>query len=285
MPGERPIMKDVDALERLKSSVAADAARLALFAPGAPAEALEAYRRDIGVPVPDALLALHAWRDGSRRWEGARPEAWICGRRLYSLAQSLDVKQTWDEYAARFPALSPDEQPDHAHWALWSPAWIPLMGHDSQEVALATVPCFGGPAGQIVSFDFKIGGGWKVEHASLSDWLATLAALAEASLLDAPDYDDRVRAVCAKLNPGAFNVEMVDPTRADRFDARPPAAPAPPAPGDIRVGAVVALTAGNFVGWSGTVLEVRPDGVVQIELNVFSRKVTVEARASELAAP
>lgn len=278
-------MNDVDALERLISSVAADAARLALFAPGAPAEALQAYRREIGVPVPDALLELHAWRDGSRRWEGERPEAWICGRRLYSLAQSLDVKRSWDDLAARFPALSPAEQPDHAHWALWNPAWIPLMGHDSKEIALATAPCFGGPAGQIVSFDFKIGGGWKVEHASLTDWLATMTALAEASLLEEPEYDDRVRAMCAELNPGAFSVDMIDPNSADRFDARPPAAPAPPAPADLRVGAVVSLTAGKLAGQSGTVLEVRPDGVVQIELSIFGRKITIEASASEVAAP
>ena len=38
---------------------------------------------------------------------------------------------------------------------LWHPSWIPIGGNERHELVLAPVPCFGGPAGQLVAIDVE----------------------------------------------------------------------------------------------------------------------------------
>jgi hypothetical protein len=63
--------------------------------------------------------------------------------------------------------------------AFWSQSWLPL-GHDNSHLQFAYAPdeCFGGPAGQVIAFDFKGGVDWTV-FPSLDGWLDAMLVVLE----------------------------------------------------------------------------------------------------------
>ena len=92
--------------------------------------------------------------------------------RLNSPADWVVEKAHWDKLAAEYQAGGGN----FSH-ALWSPMWLPLADDNSHlQFAYAPEECFGGPAGQVVAFDFKGGEDWQV-FPSLDDWLEAMLAV------------------------------------------------------------------------------------------------------------
>lgn len=94
--------------------------------------------------------------------------------RLTSPADWSREKDHWDALSRAFEAG--DGTFSHA---FWSRAWLPL-GHDNSHLQFAYAPdeCFGGPAGQVIAFDFKGGVEWTV-FPSLDGWLDAMLVVLE----------------------------------------------------------------------------------------------------------
>ena len=127
--------------------------------------------------VPEGLVAFLRLHDGTRI-NGPR----IAGRGLFTAAGIVSDAAHWNELAKGFEASGKP-----AHGALWRAGWIPFAYNDESVLALATLPCFGGPAGQVIDVDFKTGLGWSVCFASFDEWLEALANTASATKVGIDD--------------------------------------------------------------------------------------------------
>ncbi len=253
--------------------------RFARFAPGATAAEIHALQFAVGRPLPEEMLAFHAFRDGTMG------QQMVLGYEVLGTSRIVDVKQMWDGLARDYENLPPEDRRARAHWALWDRAWVPVMSRDCEEFALATEPCFGGPAGQIVSFDFKGGGGWAVRHTSYSDWLFTLSALGEEDLFDAHIADGAVEALWRRLNPPTRWIAQEMPSGdAPQDDWKPPPVVVPFIP--FKAGDVVKVVGGAFEGKPATFVEVVPDtSRVRLKVSVFGASEVVEVEAREIEVP
>jgi cell wall assembly regulator SMI1 len=201
--------------ERFIDALSASSDRLERFSPGASPAEIEDFRRAIGLDVPELLIELHAWRDGTTplkiddaagTWSG---NGRIYGYEWHSLSAIVEKKRSLDGWAA---GGAPNWE------SVWNPAWLPLADNHHSMIMLATAPCFGGPAGQIVWFDYKSHiEYWSIEHESLEEWLTTVTALAEADLLDGEYNDDEVEDVVRGCYPTRWWVPVEPPT-GDRFE-------------------------------------------------------------------
>jgi cell wall assembly regulator SMI1 len=208
------------ALEKFQSAFMSSPERLSRLAPGATDDAISAFRDEIGVELPPVWIELYRWRDGTRLTRvdpktleltlGGR----LCGHEWLSLDRVLATKRSWMAIAEQY-RLTPEDHPDYA---CRHEAWIPLMGIDYADLAWSPVPCFGGPAGQRVGFDFKGGTHWTVDHLSIADWLVTWAELAACDLLDADRSDERVDAIFERFNPQRRTIDFPNPPTKDQFD-------------------------------------------------------------------
>jgi len=247
------------------------------FASGATEPEIEAFRAAVGFPVPDDFFDFY------RRFNGTKPmemNAFGRGLRLGSLESVLRTKAMWDGFAAELETMTVEERRAKAHFGFWHPRWIPFLDDwSAREWVLATVPCFGGPAGQIICFDFKGGSGWRIEHASFEDWLLTMAAIVEE---DVPRYDDREGELRRRINPTAGHVSLPDdPTDPARFTRPHSGLPKPPLA--FARGDAVKLVSGWFAGKTGRVVEVDLiERTVSVELEVWGAVRTLACDGADL---
>ncbi len=271
-------MKRTPAVLALEAALALHADLLARFGPGASDDELEAFRQALGLPVPDDLLAFHAFRDGTLFTPGAEPT--VLGYRVLRLEDILQTKRHWDELSLEYEGLPPGERRAHAHQALWRRDWVPLLSNDHEEVALATQACFDGPPGQVISFDFKGGCGWSVQHASYAGWIETLAALAAERLFDHHIVDAAVRDVWGRINPPRrWCDQELPPGEEPAGPSEPLVIPVLPfAPGDA-----VTILGGAFAGKPARFVAAVPETTrLRVEVSVFGQTAGVEIDASEV---
>lgn len=202
--------------QELASLLDGDPAIAALFA-SPPAEAdLAALVRDLGLDVPAAFHDLYRIADGTAKSADGTEVVRILdddGVVVHSLAGVAKWKSFWDELTRGYAAMGEDERGSVFHYAFWHPAWIPIAMGIEDVYAVATEPCFGGPAGQVVRFPCDGGTRWTIASDSLDDFLGLIAAAIAggARRLD--------RETLLALNPGARYVELI-PGEAgrDRFE-------------------------------------------------------------------
>lgn len=204
----------------------------ALFAPPAGPGAVTALLEELGLDVPDAYHALYGLADGTVDCDSQYDARYLLaddGLVLHSLAEVRCWKQFWDELARAYVSLDEAGRKGAFHHAFWHPDWIPLAHSGVNDVyALATTPCFGGPAHQVVRFSTEGDIYWEVVSPSLDAFVELLATLLERREPDLPAWK------LAQLSPYARRIEM-PPVTVDRFEregvlladvARPP----PPMP-------------------------------------------------------
>lgn len=256
---------------RLETVLSQQPELLARFAPGATGAELEAFRSAVGLPLPDDLLAFHAFRDGTT--------STILGLRVLSCARIVETKRVWDRLATQYDELPPEERA--RHWGHWRRSWVPILEDDHEVVALATEACFDGPPGQVISFDFKGGTHWTVEHASYADWIRTLSALAEEGLCDAGRGEGAVEALWRRLNPGLRSIVMPPSEEVDTH-ARTPE------PMDIRFtpGDPVTIVSGPFESKPAVFIEAVPDLMrIRVQVTVFGQSVVAEVSIHDVEGP
>lgn len=264
-------MNRTPAIARLEAVLSQHPDLLARFAPSAPSAELEALRSAVGLPLPDDLLAFHAFRDGTT--------STILGRRVLSCAHIVETKRAWDELATRYDELPPEER--SRHWGHWRRSWVPILENDHEVVALATEACFDGPPGQIVSFDFKGGTHWTVEHASYADWIRTLSALAEEGLCDASRGADAVEELWRRLNPDWRAIAIPVSEQVDIDAGAPEPMDIPFAPGDA-----VKIVSGPFESKPAVFVEAVPDLMrIRVQVTVFGQSAVVEVSIHDVEVP
>jgi cell wall assembly regulator SMI1 len=188
--------------------------RLGRMASGVSEEQLHAFQDAIGLALPTEFVALYRHFDGTRLMVIDEKSGEILGDErtllpdrltLCSLARILSSKANWDGLSRKFEAMSSEERRDHFHYGFWHRAWIPFLSGDGRQWALATEPCFGGPSGQVVSFDYNGHDYWDVEHESFADWLRTISVLIDE---DVPAFDPRETEINRRLNPNAGFIKL-----------------------------------------------------------------------------
>lgn len=267
-------------LARLEGVLSQRPEVLARFAPGATSAEIEAFRSAVGLPLPDDLLAFHAFRDGTV----FRPEGGptIVGLHVLGCTRIVETKRGWDELAARYDDLPAEERRARAHWALWQRMWVPILADDHQVVALATEACFDGPPGQVISFDFEGGGGWRVEHASYADWIRTLTALAEEGLCDATRGADAVETLWRRLNPTSRWIDQEMSPGEVQTRAWPPERVEVP----FRPGDTVRIVSGPFGNTPAAFVEAVPDTTrIRVQVRVFGRSAITEVELADVELP
>lgn len=181
------------------------------FAARPPAAEVTALIAALGLPVPPELHQLYALCDGSARDEpwSKHPITPEDGLALLSVAEVAEWKQLWDGFARDYLNQTEDERRDHFHHGFWSPSWIPIAASSVDDLyALATAPCFGGPANQVVAFNYKGDTSWYVVAESLDAFLGRLAVLLAES---APRFESTSR-------PIALVIGELTPERFDRTE-------------------------------------------------------------------
>jgi cell wall assembly regulator SMI1 len=201
--------------QKLSSLLHGNPAIAARFAAPPPAADLAARIRDLGVAVPEALLDLYRVCDGSLNADDTSENVPVTeddGVIVHSLQGVVRWKSFWDGLARAYATKSESERAEAYHHAFWSNAWIPVATGLEKVYALATEPCFGGPAEQIVCFvldDTR----WTVVSDSLDDFLALLADVLASG---ARSLDDQT---LLAFNPGARYVDLIPgEVGAERFD-------------------------------------------------------------------
>ncbi len=208
------------ALERFAGLVESQAALRARLGPPATEEELATFLRELGVSVPAVFVEFfRGFNGGSRPVWDAATETFVGSHEtlfddetltLESLDSMVGTKRSWDEWEQEFRALAEADREESSRLALWHPSWVPFASSEAEILALATEPCFGGPANQVVWFDFKGHCCWEVRHASFEAWLRTLTECC------ASGCDAAVReAVQRTLNPEWRYIEFS--TGDDRF--------------------------------------------------------------------
>jgi cell wall assembly regulator SMI1 len=189
-------------------------------------ERIDAFVAAIGLPVPPEMLTFYRELDGTRGERAPDSDTYLPaesepfpdrGLAIRPLEAIVRAKAIWDGLAAEFEAAAPAQRAKRFHLAFWNPTWIPFAcDHSARDWAIATEPCFGGPAGQVIQFDFKGRDFWEIEHGSFGDWLLTMAQLLEE---DVPAYDEREDAIRRRCNPDAAFVMLPrpPPPPAERF--------------------------------------------------------------------
>jgi cell wall assembly regulator SMI1 len=206
-------------VRRFASLLESDPALAARFSP--PVAEIEAAQslESLGVEVPQALRDLYRICDGnvSGHMDDAGtyvPAANLfeqSGVRLLHVAKISRIKNDLDRDAASYESLDAEHRAQVYSHGFWHRSWIPLAIADYDIYALATRPCFGGPAGQVIRFGFKDGTEWHVVAPSLD---ALLVMFDSEFRVD--DYD---RETLAAQNPGAREIEHVSGEGGeDRFD-------------------------------------------------------------------
>lgn len=138
------------------------------------------------VAAVEAASNVDARQPGAAPGGAALPEEYA--RMLAATARWRKVRDlwfvsvdAWREDKAHWDGLSSAWESGEGTWehALWSRDWLPLA-HDNSHLQFAYAPteCFGGPAGQVVAFDFKGGEDWDVFE-SLDAWLDALVTVLE----------------------------------------------------------------------------------------------------------
>src|SRR5665647_2641817 len=125
--------------------------------PIAEIEAAQILER-LGVEVPQALLDLYRICDGTVRADVDDAGTYVpaaclfeeAGVELLPVAEVSRCKIGLDRDAAAYESLDAEDRRRVFHHGFWHRSWIPLAVGHVDIYALATRPCFGGPAGQVV---------------------------------------------------------------------------------------------------------------------------------------
>lgn len=148
-----------------------------LFAPPATEAQIQDFQQKIGLPLPDSFYDLYRWHNGSAK----SAHSYIPlndGEYLLPLASILSTKQMFDEH---------EKTGVYKRWepgVYWNSAWVPFIEIDYWFVkTIDTKGCFGGQAGQILSFDYKSAEDRHIGHASFDKWLETMIALKQQDAL------------------------------------------------------------------------------------------------------
>jgi cell wall assembly regulator SMI1 len=220
-------MTVMDPVRRIVEVILARPLLAERFARKTSPERIDAFVAAIGLPVPPEMLAFYREIDGTRTIYDADSDTHLPtesepfadrGLAIQPLEMIVENKSMWDGFAGEFEASSPAQRRERFHLAFWNTAWIPFASnHSNCDWAIATEPCFGGPAGQIIQFDYKGRDFWEIEHRSFGDFLLTIAQLLED---DVPEYDEREDEIRRRLNPDAAFVMMPlpPPPLAERFE-------------------------------------------------------------------
>ncbi len=199
----------------LASQFESDPEIAALFASPPAPEEVAALVADLGLAVPEAFYSLFRLCNGSVGSEAlydARSVLADDGLVLHSLAEIRKWKQFWDQLAHSYAALDAADRQPVFHHGFWNTAWLPIAMTILDDVyALATVPCFGGPAFQVVRFNVKGDAHWVLVSESLDQFLgllATVLARRERSLRTW---------TLSQLAPGARWIELM-PATPERFE-------------------------------------------------------------------
>ena len=147
-----------------------DRERLEAFAPGASDEAIAAAEKEVGVPFPAGMRALHRWHDGSSR-------GLLGNRMLMSLADIVRTRQTMNK-------LVDEGAFKTSNW--YRKTWVPFMSNGAGD-HLVWDPrgSFSGEPGQVVEF-------WHTDH--------------DRKVL-APSFDGWLTAIVESLEAGRWRVD------------------------------------------------------------------------------
>ncbi|MDB4960357.1 MAG: hypothetical protein JWP01_356 [Myxococcales bacterium] len=203
-------------VQRFASVLETDPSLAARFSP--PIAELEAARslESLGLEVPQALRDLYRICDGNVSGHMDDAGTYVhnavlfeeSGVRLLHVAKIAGIKIHLDRDATDYESLDA-EQREYSH-GFWHRSWIPIAIGDLDIYALATRPCFGGPEGQVIRFDFKGDTKWTVVAPSLDALLVMFD-----SDFRAADYD---RETLVAHTPDAREIELSREGGADRFD-------------------------------------------------------------------
>ena len=166
------------------------------------------FAAEVGLSLPPVFWAWVALHNGYQEADGEHVHLPEEATWLLSLEGMARWKRFWDDLARQFAAEPTSER---RHWAFWHPAWLPIAQDDYSVIALATEPCFGGPAHQIVRFSTD-GSHWRVITDSL-DGFAAMITLATQWKFESLGLQTLLR-----VNPDAREVEL-DPASPTRFDS------------------------------------------------------------------
>jgi cell wall assembly regulator SMI1 len=209
------------AVARFVSVVNADPGLASRFAAGATEQQIKGLSEALALDLPEELLAFLShfdgnaeprWNDDSQEYEGEEETLFADSTlRLLSVDGILREKSAWDDLASGYEAMDDEEREENRHRAFWNRAWVPFLTSEAEVFAIATEPCFAGPAGQVVWFDYKGHDCWEVRHESFSDWLRTVSAMLER---DASAFDEAVQ---RENNPRWRFIEL-DTSEPERFE-------------------------------------------------------------------
>ena len=215
------VLESSHAVAQFVSVVSDDPALASRFAAGATEQELKKLSEALALAIPRELLELLShfngnakprWDDDRQEFEGEEetlfPDSLL---RLLSIDDILSEKSDWDGLASEYEAMDDEAREEKWHFAFWNRAWVPFLTSGNEICAIATEPCFGGPAGQVVWFDYKGHDCWEVRHESFSDWLHTVSVMLK---MDASDFDDEVQ---RENNPRWRFIEL-DRSEPNRFE-------------------------------------------------------------------
>ena len=139
------------AWERIEQWLAGNAPAIGSdLRPGAPADAIAAAERELGVSLPDGMKRLYARHDGSAQNAPPLMGEWTFMSLQYVVQEWQMLKEVADSGA--FEGLEADADPRIAPgW--WNPGWIPIAHNSSGDYqCVDTAPGSGGTAGQVIGY-------------------------------------------------------------------------------------------------------------------------------------
>ncbi len=247
---------------RFLDLLASDAA----FAAPADDAEIAAYEDEFGT-LPPLLRQLYQRHNGSQ--DGTLWGSYVWPG-LVGLAKQ---RHTWNELELR-------SRSEVGHLGgLWNPYWIPMFGDGTRLYAVTTAPCWGLPAGIVLSFDHKGGSQWDVRFANLEEMFEWLAQVAEAGLLGAGAAQDKLDAMAANVSTlhKTIRWDHTTPNTSARFAPEPTPAITP-----VTVGADVRCKEGAFAYQKGRVTAVNLDGTVCIVVSVFGRDMETQLASTDV---
>ena len=162
--------------------------RLGDLAPPATQDAIDDFKKTIGLELPASFDALYRWHDG----QPPLSDGFVFDMELLSLEGILDAKKGLDEIEAE----GAFNKWNRGQW--WNPAWVPFLDdRSSRTVVIDTVGSFGGKPGQILTFR-NDSPTRTVLFPSFDEWLQAAASI----LAQGIEPDDEAKALLMMKGSG-----------------------------------------------------------------------------------
>lgn len=174
--------------------------------PGIGPAGVRACEALLGFPMPDALIALYAWRNGQSNTSSDFCGA--CYADCYTPYTFMTLRQVQESHASLneiWRELEDTGAPGRDTW--WHPRWVPFLDGAGDHLCVDAVGTLGGRQGQVLSF-LHDDSTRLIDYPSLERWLETFVVSLEASLWEErngrfqPVDNSKVEAVVNKMNPG-----------------------------------------------------------------------------------